>query len=85
MSTTINLCITGTTSRLPAQRYASAALSARPFVCHKSLFYRNGWTIELVFWRGGFIPPIRHCVICKFRYIQKLGQFPLELFTKLQT
>jgi len=47
MGITINLCITGTTSRLPAQRYASAALSARPFVCRKSLFYRNGWTIEL--------------------------------------
>ena len=40
---------------LPARRYASAvssygfvSVSLSVSLCHKSVFYRNGWTVELV-------------------------------------
>ena len=37
------------------------------------------------FWHGGFLPPIPHCVIRKFRYLPKLRYFSLELCPKLRT
>jgi len=63
---------------LPARRCASAGtiamalcLSVCLSVCHKSVFYRNGWTNRAGFWPGSFLPPILHCVIKKFGYLQK--------------
>jgi len=38
-------------------------------VCHKSLFYRNGWTNRASFWRGSFLLPILRCVKRKFGYL----------------
>jgi len=51
---------------LPARRYASAGTSYGPVsvsvcVCHKSVFYRNGWTNPAGFRHGSFFPPILHC------------------------
>jgi len=46
---------------------------------------RNDWRIELGFGHGGFLPPILHCVMRKFGYLQKLGYFPLKLCFKLRT
>jgi len=40
-------------------------------VCHKSVFYRNGWTDRADFWRVGFFQSFLHCVEKKFRYLQK--------------
>jgi len=77
---------------LPARRHASAGTSYDPVsvsasVClsvyHKSVFYRNGWTDRAGLWRAGFYRPILHCVLRKFRYLQKDGYFPLELCPKL--
>jgi len=31
------------------------------------------------FWHGGFLPPVPHCVMRRFVYLQKLGYFPLGL------
>jgi len=59
---------------LPARRYASAGTSYGPVsmsVCHKSEFYRNEWTDRAGFWHVGFIRPMLHCVLRKFRYLQK--------------
>jgi len=39
-------------------------------VCHKSVFYRNIWTDRADFWHGGFLRPIVHCVLRKFRYLK---------------
>jgi len=36
-------------------------------ICHKSVFYRNGWTDRADFWRVGFFRHILYCVIKKFR------------------
>ena len=36
--------------------------------------------IGLIFWRGGFFRSVLHCVIRKFRYLQKKVYFPLEFF-----
>jgi len=68
-------------SFLPARRYARANtgygsvfvfLSAS--VCHKSVFYRKGWTDRAGFWHGGFFRPILHLVGCKkFRYLENKG------------
>jgi len=58
-------------------------LSARVCVC---LFYRSGWMDRAGFWPGGFFRPDLHCVIRKFRYLQKNStNFPLELCPKLRT
>jgi len=38
---------------------------------HKSVFYRNGWTIWADFWYGSFLPDMIHCIKRKFRYLQK--------------
>jgi len=54
------LCIRGT---------SHGPLSVR--VCHKSVFYRNGWTNRAGFWRVSFLPPVLHCVKRKFGYLQK--------------
>jgi len=54
-------------------------------VCHKSVFYRNEWTESSNFWHGGFFRPVLHCVLRKFRYLQKCGYFPLEIFLFLLT
>ena len=54
-------------------------------VCHKSVFYRNGRTNRVGLWHGSFFPPILHCVLRKFRYLQELGYFSLELCSKLWT
>jgi len=40
-------------------------------VCHKSVFHRNGWTDSAGCWHLGFFPPTLHCVVRKFRYLQK--------------
>jgi len=53
-------------------------------VCHKSVFYRKGRTDWSVLSMETF-RPVLHRVIRKFRYIQKLGYFPLELYPKLRT
>jgi len=47
-------------------------------VCHKSVFYWNGWANPAGLWHGGFRRSILQCVIRKFRYLQKFGYFPLE-------
>jgi len=31
------------------------------------------------FWHVGFLPLIQHCVISKYSYLQKLGNYPLRL------
>jgi len=49
-------------------------------VCHKSVFYQNGWTDRAGFWQGGFFRVILHGVVRKSRYLAKLQYFPLELF-----
>jgi len=54
-------------------------------VCQKSVFLRNWWTYLAGFCGEGFFQPVLHCVIKKFRYVQKYGYFPLELCPKLQT
>ena len=44
-------------------------------VCHKSVFYRNGWTDRVSFWHVRFFRPILHC----FKEIQvstKITVFP---------
>jgi len=42
--------------------------------------------IEMVFWRGYFLPSIPHCALRKFRYISpKQRYFPLGLCPKLWT
>jgi len=71
-----------------ARRYASAVyavvvclsvwLSVRSSVRHKPVLYRNDWTNRAGFWYGGFLPPIPHCVLKTFGYLQKLGYFPSE-------
>ena len=39
-------------------------------VCHKPVFYRNGWTdLVGVFWRMDFPRLILHCVVRKFGYV----------------
>jgi len=45
-------------------------------VCHKSVFYRNGWTNRVGFCHGSFLPPILHCVNRKFGYLQKIKVLP---------
>jgi len=40
-------------------------------VCHRSVFYRNGWTNRAGFWHGSFLPPVLHCVDRKFDALQK--------------
>jgi len=52
-------------------------------VCHKLVFYQNGWTNRARFWHGSFLPTILHCVKRKFMYLQKYGYFPVELCPKL--
>jgi len=40
--------------------------------------YRNDWTNRTGLRHGGFLPPIPHCVIRKFGYLQKSWYFPLS-------
>ena len=49
---------------LNARCYASAVLAMGLClsVCHKSEFYRNGWTNRAGFWHVSFLPPVLHCV-----------------------
>jgi len=71
---------------LPTQRYASTGNSYDSVclsVCHKSVFYRNGWTNWAAFWQ--FFPPMLHCAIRKFSTFKKYGYFPLDLCHKLRT
>jgi len=37
-------------------------------VCHKSVFYRKGWTNRAGFWHVSFLPSVLHCVKRKFYY-----------------
>ena len=44
---------------LPVRCYASTGTSYGPLclfvcICHKSVFYQNGWTDRAGFWHGGF-------------------------------
>ena len=57
----------------------------RPSVHHKPELYQNDWTNWAGFWHGDFLPPIPHCVIRKFGFLQKLRHFPLALCPKLRT
>jgi len=59
-------------------------VSVCPSVCHKPVLFGNDWTNRADFWRGGFLQPIPHCIIRKFRYLEN-WILPLELFPKLQT
>ena len=54
-------------------------------ICHKSVFYRNGWTNRTGFWRVSFLLHVLHRVKRKFGYLQKQGHFPLEVCPKLRT
>ena len=61
---------------LPTRRYASAATSYGPVfvrlsVCHKSVFYQNGWTDWASFWHRCIFRPILQRVLNKFRYLEK--------------
>ena len=68
-----------------ARRYAVVVcLSLRPSVCQKLVLYHNDWTNRAGFWREGFFPPVTHCVIWKFGYLQKFVHFPLALSLKLR-
>ena len=44
-------------------------------VCHKWVFYRNGWTDGAGFWHRGFLRPDVHSVLRKFMYLQYKGTF----------
>jgi len=52
------------------------------FICtsHKSVFYRMGRAHWSGFWHDSFFQPVLHCVIKKFRYIQKNGTFLWNFF-----
>jgi len=50
---------------------AVLAMGLCPSVCHKSVFYRNGWTKRAGFWHVSFFPHILHCIKRKFDYLQK--------------
>ena len=39
-------------------------------VCYKLALYRNDWMNRTGIWREGFLPPIPHCVVRKFGYLQ---------------
>jgi len=58
-----------------ARRYASAvyAVVVCLSVLHKPVLYENGSTKGADFWHSSFLPPILHCVIRKFGYLQKSG------------
>jgi len=62
-----------------ARCYASAVLDVGLCpclsVCHKSVFYRNGWTNRAGFRHVSFLPPVLHCVKRKFGYLQNKGTF----------
>ena len=53
------------------QPWACVRLSVS--VCHKSVFYRNGWTNRAGFWHLSFLPAVLHCVKRKFGYLQNKG------------
>ena len=54
--------------------YGSVFVFLSASVCHKSVFYRKGWTDRAGFWHGGFFRPILHRVGCnKFRYLENKG------------
>ena len=50
-----------------------ARVLAMALVCHKSVFYRNGWTDRDGFSQVGFFRPILDCVVRKFGYLQNKG------------
>ena len=62
------------------------AVARRLQVClslsHKPVLYRNGWTDRTGFWRG-FVWPILHSIIRKFRYLQNKGR-PTFVKTMIQ-
>jgi len=37
----------------------------------KLVFYQKGWTDQCSFWHRGFFQPIIHCVLRKYRYLEK--------------
>jgi len=57
-------------SILPAQ-----CLCRSVFVTSQYAIKRDGWT-ELMFWHGIKATSFLHCVMRKFRYLQKQGYFP---------
>jgi len=60
---------------LPAWRYASTGTSYGPAslsVTSRCSIETDGW-IELIFWHAGFFWPVLHCVVRKFRCLQKQG------------
>jgi len=66
-----------------AWRYVAVvfAVVMCPFVClsYKPVLCLNDSTNQVGFQHGRFLPPIPHSVIRKFRYIEKLEYFSLEL------
>jgi len=54
-------------------------VSVCPSVCHKPVLYGNDWTNRAFFWRGGFLPPIPHCIVRNLG-ISKIGYFLWNFF-----
>ena len=61
------------TTRCYAFAVLATGLCPSVSVCHKWVFYRNGWTNRAGFWRVSFLPPVLHCVTRKFCYLQNKG------------
>ena len=76
---------------LPARRYASAGTSHDPVSVSVSVYLfvtsrrsiKRDERINLVLARG-FFRPVLYTVLRTFRYLQKLGYFPLDLYPKLR-
>ena len=70
-----------------ARRNASAVYtvimcpSVRLSVRHKPILYRNDWSNRTDVWHRGLLPPMPRCVKRKIGYLQKLGYFPVQLFS----
>jgi len=60
-------------------KYMLSSCVVRPSICHKPVLYRNDWTNQAAIWHRGLLPPVPHCVLCRFGYLQKLGYF-LRIF-----
>ena len=68
---------------------SSVRPSVRPSVrlsdYYEPVLYRNDWTNRAGLGHGGFLPPVPHCELRIFGYLQKLGYFSVELCPKLRT
>jgi len=66
---TINLFL-----KLPSEFLPRDAVSV--CVCHKLVFYRNGWTNRAGFWQVSFLPSVLHCVKNEIRLSPKIRALP---------